>query len=123
MVKNKKVTTKQLLEVIIESIKEKKGKDIVQIDFSKIGNAIADTFIICHGDSTTQVEAISDNIKDKINEKLSIKTKYIEGKRNAQWVLIDFSDIVVHIFLEPVRRTYNLEGLWADGEFHHHNDH
>jgi len=122
MIKGKEVTTKQLLEVIIESIKEKKGKDIVLIDFSKIGNSIADYFLICHGDSTTQVEAIADNIKDKISEKLSMKVKYIEGKRNAQWVLIDFSDVVVHIFLEPIRRLYNLEGLWADGEFYYHND-
>lgn len=78
MTKEKEVTTKQLLEVIIESIKEKKGKEIVQIDFLKIANSIADSFIICHGDSTTQVEAIADNIKDKISEKLSMKVKYIE---------------------------------------------
>lgn len=122
MKKKEPVNTKRFLEVIIESIREKKGKNIVQIDFSKIENSIADTFLICHGDSTTQVEAIADNIEDKVKENFSMKVKHIEGKRNAQWVLIDFTDIVVHIFLEPVRRIYNLEGLWADGDFTNHED-
>lgn len=122
MTEKKNTDNTQLLEVIIESIKEKKGKDIVQIDLKKTGNAIADTFIICHGDSTTQVEAISENIRDNVSKKLNTKVKYIEGKSNAQWVLVDLSDIIVHIFLEPVRYIYNLEGLWADGDIIYHND-
>ncbi len=122
MKRKEPVDTKRFLEVLIESIKEKKGKEIVQIDFSNIENSIADTFLICHGDSTTQVEAIADNIEDRVKENFSMKVRHIEGKRNAQWVLIDFSDIVVHVFLEPVRRMYNLEGLWADGNFTKHED-
>ncbi|MDD2562823.1 MAG: ribosome silencing factor [Salinivirgaceae bacterium] len=122
MNKNKSKNNNEFLNVIIESIKEKKGKNILQISLSKLENSIADNFIICHADSTTQVEAIADNIERKIKEKFSVNVKNIEGKRNGEWVLIDFFDIVVHVFQAPVRNTYNLEGLWADGEFVYHED-
>jgi ribosome-associated protein len=109
-------TDEKLLEVIIDSIQEKKGKKIVSIDLRKIENSIFDYFIICHGTSTTHVSAISDNIEIKPKELLGLKPAHVEGVQNAQWVLIDYSGIVVHVFLEEQRSFYRLEDLWADGK-------
>ena len=109
-------TDEKLLEVIIESIKEKKGRNIVSIDLRKIENSIFDFFIICHGTSTTHVSAIADNIEIKPKELLGLKPAHVEGVRNSQWVLIDFLGVVVHVFQEEYRAFYRLEDLWADGK-------
>jgi len=109
-------TDEKLLDVIIESIQDKKGKKIVSIDLRKIENSIFDYFIICHGTSTTHVSAIADNIEFKPKELLGIKPAHVEGVQNSQWVLIDFAGIVVHVFLEEQRSFYRLEDLWADGK-------
>jgi len=119
MAKKQKMSDNQLLKVIIEGIKEKKGKNIVQINLSKLENPITDYFIICHGTSTTHVEAIADSVEKQIIEQFSMKVKHIEGKKNAQWILIDLYGVIVHVFLEDTRRYYNLEQLWADGKFTH----
>jgi len=116
MKKKSNPTDDKLLEVIIESIQEKKGKKIVSIDLRKIENSIFDYFIICHGTSTTHVSAISDNVEIKPKEILGIKPAHVEGVQNAQWVLVDFAGVVVHIFLEEQRAFYRLEDLWADGK-------
>lgn len=116
MKKKENPTDEKLLEVIIESIREKKGKKIVSIDLRKIENSIFDYFIICHGTSTTHVSAISDNIEIKPKELLGIKPAHVEGIQNSLWVLLDFSGVVVHIFLEEQRAFYRLEDLWADGK-------
>jgi ribosome-associated protein len=106
----------KLLEVIIESIKDKKGKKIVSIDLRQVDNSIFDYFIICHGTSTTHVSAISDNVEIKPKEELGIRPAHVEGAQNAQWVLIDYAGIIVHIFQEEQRDFYRLEDLWADGK-------
>jgi len=116
MKKKANTTDEKLLEVIIESIQDKKGKKIVSIDLRKIENSIFDFFIICHGTSTTHVSAIADNIEIKPKELLGVKPAHVEGVQNSQWVLIDFSGIVVHVFLEEQRSFYRLEDLWADGK-------
>jgi ribosome-associated protein len=116
MKKKENQADEKLLEVIIESIQEKKGKNIVSIDLRKIENSIFDFFVICHGTSTTNVSAIADNVEIKPKELLGIKPAHIEGVQNSQWVLIDFSGIVVHIFQEEYRAFYRLEDLWADGK-------
>lgn len=103
------------LEVILEALKEKKGKDIVTIDLRKVGNAICDHFVICQGDSTTQVDALSDSVHRKVKKELNTAAHHVEGMNNSLWVLMDYSDIVVHIFLDEQRKFYNLEDLWADG--------
>ena len=105
----------QLLNVIIETIKSKKGKEIVSIDLTKTNNSVCDYFVICHGDSTTQVGAIADEIRKKTKEDLKISVDHVEGQQNSLWVLMDFSGIVVHIFLKEQRSFYHLEDLWADG--------
>ncbi len=112
----------QLLDVIIETIKSKKGKEIVSIDLTKTNNSVCDYFVICHGDSTTQVGAITDEVRKTTKESLNVTVDHIEGEQNSLWVLMDFSSIVVHIFLKEQRLFYHLEDLWADGIITSHED-
>ncbi|MCK5136033.1 MAG: ribosome silencing factor [Bacteroidales bacterium] len=106
----------QKSQLIIDAIQEKKGKQIVTIDLSQVENSICDSFIICHGESVTQVGAITGSIEKKLKENAGIRAHHTEGLQNSQWVLIDFFDVLVHIFLEEYRSFFNLEGLWADGK-------
>jgi ribosome-associated protein len=106
----------KLVALIIEGIKEKKGKEIISIDISKFENSICNHFIICHGDSNTQVNAIAQWIEKFIEEQTNEKVWRKQGFENAQWVLLDYIDIVVHIFQKETRDFYNLESLWADGK-------
>lgn len=110
------------LELILEALKEKKGKEIVAIDLEKVDNAICDYFVICHGDSTTQVDALQNAVHRKLKEKLKTGAHHIEGTDNSLWVLMDYYDILVHIFLKEKRSFYNLEELWADGRLEHVKD-
>lgn len=102
-----------LLTHIIKGIFEKKGENILKIDLRKLENSITDYFVICHGNSTTQVSAISDSVDDAVR-KAGMKPLHIEGLENSFWVLIDYGSVVVHIFLEEYRNFYNLETLWSD---------
>jgi ribosome-associated protein len=102
--------------LIIEAIREKKGHQIVTIDLTEVENSICDIFIICHGESVTQVDAIADSIERKMKKEGSIRAHHVEGLQNSQWVLIDYFDILVHVFLEEYREFYKLEELWADGK-------
>lgn len=104
-----------IVDNIIEGIQEKKGKEIVCIDLSSIENSICRYFIICHGDSNTQVGAIAQSVERVMEEKLNEKVLRKQGLENSAWVLLDYVDVVVHIFQKEYRDFYNLEGLWADG--------
>lgn len=115
--KKLKNDTKILLEQIIDSMQDKKAKDIVSINLSKIDNSIAEYFVICSASSTTQVDAIYDNIVFKVNENLNTKPFHKEGNENSEWILIDYFDIVIHIFIGDTRKFYKLEELWGDGVF------
>jgi ribosome-associated protein len=106
----------KIVELIIEGLKEKKGKEIVSIDISKFENSVCNYFIICHGDSTTQVSAIAQWVEKTLEEQLNEKVWKKQGFENAQWILLDYIDVVVHVFLKESRDFYNLEGLWADGK-------
>jgi ribosome-associated protein len=103
-----------LLENIVEGIMERKGHDIVDLDLSKVHNAICDHFVICHAESNTQVNAIADSIEKKVKENLNQSVKHREGLENAMWVLLDFTDIIVHVFQKQYRDYYRLEELWGD---------
>ncbi|MFO7934239.1 MAG: ribosome silencing factor [Bacteroidales bacterium] len=103
-------------QLIIQAIQEKKGKEITSIDLSEVENSICDCFIICHGDSNTQVDAITGSIEKKLKEDAGIRAHHVEGLQNSQWVLMDYFDILVHVFQKEFRTFYNLEELWADGE-------
>jgi ribosome-associated protein len=106
----------KVVELIIEGLKEKKGKEIVSIDISKFENSVCNYFIICHGDSTTQVSALAQWVEKTLEEQLNEKVWKKQGFENAQWILLDYIDVVVHVFLKESRDFYNLEGLWADGK-------
>lgn len=110
------LTVEQRRELIIEAIREKKGHQIVSIDLSEVENSICDCFIICHGDSNTQVSAITDSVERKLKEETGTRAHHVEGLQNSQWVLMDFFDILVHVFQEEYRSFYRLEELWADGK-------
>jgi ribosome-associated protein len=106
----------QLLQYIIEGLQDKKAKKIVNIDLSKLGFAPCDNFIICHGDSGTQVKSLSDSVEEKVDNTLQVTINHREGLQNASWVLLDYGNIVVHIFQRETREYYKLEDLWGDAE-------
>lgn len=103
-----------LLQNIVQSIQDKKGEEIISLDLRAIRESVTDHFIICHASTNTQVKAITDHIIRTAHENLAEKPWQIEGINNLEWVLIDFVDIVVHVFLKEKRLNYNLESLWSD---------
>ncbi len=103
-------------KLFVELIHEKKGKDVVLLDLRNIPEAVSDFFLICHGDSTTQVKAIADFLVQETKKRNVDQVNSTEGTSNAEWALIDFGDIVVHVFLRDVRQIYQLEELWSDAQ-------
>lgn len=104
----------KLNDLIIDAIQDIKGKKIVKLDLRHIEDAPADFFIICEGDSTTQIKAISLNIEKRCREELGLKSVHVEGLLGAKWVLVDFFNTVVHVFYPETREFYDLEDLWSD---------
>jgi ribosome-associated protein len=113
---NKTKNGLELTELIVDSIQDIKGKNIVRLDLRDIDDAPTDFFIICEGDSVTQVNAIADNIVRRLKEELDIRPSHVEGKQSAQWVLVDYFDVVVHVFYPETRKFYEIEDLWADAK-------
>lgn len=109
----------ELVKVIIEAMEDKKAKKPVILDFTPIPGAAFDRFVICHGTSRTQVEAIADHVDRQVRKMRKIHPWHEEGFENAEWILIDYGDVVVHVFQESRRSFYNLEQLWADAEITH----
>ena len=105
-----------LLARAIKGIHVQKGQNVLKIDLRKLENRITDYFIICHASSGTQVSAISDSIDDIVRKEAGEKPLHIEGLDNCFWVLIDYGNVVVHIFVEEYSNFYNLESLWADAK-------
>lgn len=106
----------EIADIVVQGMLEKKGIEVVKLDLRKIPNRVADYFVICHGNSSTQVEAIQESVDTFVREKGGIKPRSVEGRQVGEWVLIDYFDVVAHIFLAPVRGFYKLEELWADAE-------
>lgn len=104
------------LKVIADAMLEKKGQEVVSLDLRPIGTAISDHFIVCSADSAPNVVAIADNIEERMLEKCRRKVARTQGKENAFWVILDYGDIVVHVFQTVYRSFYRLEDLWADAE-------
>ena len=107
---------KNVLKVITDAMLEKKGQQVVSLDLSSIGTAISDYFVVCNADSTTAVAAIADNIIVRMEEKCGRKVLRMQGLENDFWIILDYADIVVHVFLTQYREFYRLEDLWADAE-------
>jgi len=117
MPRPKKKSEKEILiSAIMDALFDKKAKDPVIMDFTKLNSSICDSFIICHGTSKTQVEAIADGVVNDVKKKTGLNAWHKEGLENAEWILIDYNDVIVHIFQEMKRSFYNLEQLWADAE-------
>ncbi len=116
MIDQENTSTEQLVDTIVEGIQEKKGTNIAILDMREIDSSICQFFIICDGDSNTHVDAIGDSVEDYVREKINDKPIHIEGRENAEWILVDYVDVVVHVFQKPIRSFYNLEGLWADAK-------
>ena len=104
----------ELADLIVDSIQDIKGKRIVQLDMRELDFAPASYFIICEGESTTQVKAISDNIYRKVKEELGITPNHTEGLSDSKWILVDYFDTIVHVFYPETRSFYDLENLWSD---------
>ena len=104
----------ELLNAIIDGMLDKKGHQILVLDLRPTGNSVADWFVICHGTSNTQADAIADSVEDTVRKRLNEKPWHTEGFQNAEWILLDYVNVVVHVFQEPIRDFYRLEDLWAD---------
>lgn len=113
-IKNK-IDSKLLCEVIVEGIKDNKGKDIVVIDLRSVENAVTDFFVICTGDSSTQIDGIAQSTIRLTRKEVQERPWHQEGKGTSEWVLLDYVSVVVHIFSQEQRDFYELEDLWADG--------
>ncbi len=105
-----------LIKNIVEGIQEKKGRGIVIADLTNIDGTICKYFVICEGGSPTQVEAIAGSISDVVRKNCGEKPIGVDGLRNAEWVAIDYCDVMVHVFLPEARDYYKLETLWADAK-------
>lgn len=104
----------ELVNKIVEAAQDKKAKNILSLDLSKFDGAICSAFVICNADSTTQVGAIAAGIEEKVKQDLGEKVWRVEGVTNSLWVVMDFGDVMVHIFQTELRDFYKLEELWAD---------
>lgn len=112
----------RLVDAVIQGIQEVKGRDIVHLDLREVPNTVCDHFVVCHGDSNTQVEAICRSVLETTRTLADEKPWHTEGERNAEWVLMDFVDVVVHIFHRDKRGYYALEDLWGDAASTRHEN-
>jgi len=110
----KKQNPVQLKDAVIQGITDKKGKNIVCLNMSKIAASVCDYFVICEGDSSIQVDTIARSVEEKVYTNTGENVFHKEGYENSEWIVLDYVDVVVHIFQPQVRSFYNLESLWAD---------
>jgi ribosome-associated protein len=110
----------ELLETIVEAIDDKLGKDIISLDLSLLDGAICERFVVCSAGSPTQTAAIADGVEEMVEKTLGRRVLRSEGKAVGEWVVMDYGEIMVHIFQTEKRDFYNLEALWADAELQRH---
>ena len=109
----KPVSTDELISVIIKGIDDVKGDDIQLLDLRELENTVCDYFIICSGNSNTQVNAITGSIQKLVSKELKDKPWHIEGQNNSEWILMDYVNVVVHVFQKQIREFYDIESLWG----------
>ncbi|MFM7234246.1 MAG: ribosome silencing factor [Flavobacteriales bacterium] len=109
-----KAGPEQLVDAVVYGMEEVKAHDIVVMDLRKVPNALSDYFVVCHGTSNTQVQAIADSVEKETFRILQDEPAHSEGGRNATWILMDYVNVIVHIFSKDARDFYALEDLWAD---------
>jgi ribosome-associated protein len=110
------VDSERLSELVTQGMLEKKASDVVVMDLRKIKHAVADYFVVCSGSSDTQIDAISDSVEEFVHKATKQNPWKREGKNNKEWVLIDYVDVVAHVFSKEKRQFYALEDLWADAK-------
>ncbi len=117
MVKKKLVNLSTYLsEIAVHGMQEKKGHDIVRLDLRNLNSAVSDYFIVCNADSATQVKAIADSVEDEIYKNTETNPWRKEGLENAEWIILDYFDVVIHIFKTEKRDFYGIEDLWGDAQ-------
>ncbi len=108
-----------LTEVVLKGMQEKKASDIVVIDLKSMKNAVSDYFVICSANSDTQLDAIARSVEEEVSKAIQQNPWQSEGRTNKEWILLDYVDVVVHIFLKEKREFYALEELWGDAPIRH----
>lgn len=108
--------TELLVKKIVEGLQDKKGKNIVTVDLSNLSGAIAQYFVICTGNTPTQVNALSDSVWDMVRKDIGEKPIGLDGAQASQWIGMDYGTVIVHIFIPGLREYYNIENLWADSK-------
>ncbi len=116
--KNSEFTAEQIRDFVVRGMQEKKAQDIVVMDLRKVKNAICDYFVLCSGNSDTQIDAISTSVEEEVYKAGKLDPWHKEGKLNREWILLDYVDVVVHVFKKDRRTFYDLEQLWGDAEIH-----
>jgi ribosome-associated protein len=114
--KRKGVSSETLSDAIVKGMQEKKATDIVVMDLRKVKNAVADFFVICSGNSDKQLDAIADSVDEEVYKALKENPWHIEGKNNKEWMLLDYINVVAHVFRKDRRQFYALERLWGDAD-------
>ncbi|NLA24404.1 MAG: ribosome silencing factor [Bacteroidales bacterium] len=117
MTRQKNVEDADLLKTINEAIIDKKAQNLINIDLRNIGSSVADYFVVCSANSTVQVKAIAEHVERKLRKEHHEKAYHSEGYENALWILLDYVNIVVHVFEKESREFFRLETLWADAKF------
>lgn len=112
----KEINTDELISHIVEGIENIKGQDIDILDLRNLENTVCDYFVICNGTSNTQVNAIVGSIQKNVSKALKDKPWHVEGSENGEWVLMDYVNVVVHVFQKHIREYYDIEGLWGDAQ-------
>jgi ribosome-associated protein len=115
-VKKKTVSARTLINAIKEGMLEKKALDVKWLDLTQIINGSFDHFVICHADNKIQVNAIADSVEETVLKKTNLKPYHVEGRENGEWIILDYIDVVAHVFLGEFRFHYNLEGFWGDAK-------
>ncbi|MGP1514544.1 MAG: ribosome silencing factor [Bacteroidales bacterium] len=121
MTKEKKAT-ELLSKIVVKAIQDKLGKDITLIDFEGVKGSLFDYYVICTANSPAHADSLAENIRKKVKEEIMIKPTKEEGLQNCQWILLDYFDVIVHIFLPDVREFYNIESMWKDVKQTHYEN-
>jgi ribosome-associated protein len=115
-VNNNLAPSKKLSEVVVKGMQEKKASNIIVLDLRSVKNAVADFFVICSGNSDTQLDAIADSVDKEVSKTLAQNPWHREGTQNKEWMLLDYVDVVAHIFKPDKREFFSLENLWGDAQ-------
>jgi ribosome-associated protein len=113
----KELSSEELSQLVVKGMQEKKANNIVVMDLRKVKNAFTDFFVVCSGNSDTQVDAIAESVDKEVWEATKNNPRSMEGKANHEWILVDYYDVIVHVFKKDRREFYKLEELWGDAEF------